>query len=66
MTKKGRKYLGFLANKVSGQDYSAERLRVLFSSFGEVGDVVIKKVKKKRGLELVAMAAKDAAVSLLF
>lgn len=45
-----------------GNDYTAERLRELFSKFGEVEDVVIKGSKKKRSA-LVVMATKDAAVS---
>ncbi|XP_048336162.2 uncharacterized protein LOC107427382 [Ziziphus jujuba] len=47
-----------------GQDYSytAERLRELFSKFGDVEDVVIKGSKKK-GSALVVMATKDAAVA---
>lgn len=46
-----------------GEGYTAERLRELFSKFGDVEDVVI---KKKRGSALVVMASEDAAVSLLF
>ncbi|KAK4848855.1 hypothetical protein QYF36_018091 [Acer negundo] len=48
----------------AGEDYTAERLRELFSEFGVVSDVVIKSSKKK-GSALVAMATKDAVVSLL-
>lgn len=47
-----------------GEDYTAEKLRELFSKFGEVEDVVIKSSKKK-GSALVVMAAKEGAVSLL-
>lgn len=45
-----------------GEDYTAEKLRELFSKFGEVEDVVIKSSKKK-GSALVVMAAKDGAVA---
>lgn len=45
-----------------GEDYPAEKLRELFSEFGEVEDVVIKG-SKKRGSALVVMATKDGAVS---
>lgn len=45
-----------------GEDYSAEKLRELFSKFGEVEDVVIKGSKKK-GSALVVMATKEGAVS---
>ncbi|CAN6554577.1 unnamed protein product [Malus baccata var. baccata] len=45
-----------------GEGYTAERLRGLFSVFGEVEDVVIRG-KKKRGSALVVMATKDAAVA---
>ncbi|KAJ4829551.1 hypothetical protein Tsubulata_017161 [Turnera subulata] len=45
-----------------GEDYSAEKLRELFSRFGEVEDVVIKSSKKK-GSAIVVMATKDAAVA---
>ncbi|KAL6209202.1 hypothetical protein ACLB2K_020145 [Fragaria x ananassa] len=45
-----------------GEDYTAERLRKLFSRFGEVEDVVIKS-KKKKGSAVVVMATKDAAVA---
>lgn len=43
-----------------GEDYTAERLREIFSEFGKVEDVVIKSSKKK-GSALVVMATKDAA-----
>ncbi|KAM7274625.1 hypothetical protein ACFE04_016491 [Oxalis oulophora] len=46
----------------NGDDYSAERLRQLFSKFGKVEDVVIMTSKKRRGSALVVMASKDAAV----
>ncbi|KAM1137061.1 hypothetical protein ACFX2B_034703 [Malus domestica] len=45
-----------------GEGYTAERLRGLFSEFGEVEDVVIRG-KKKRGSALVVMATKDAAAT---
>ncbi|XVF00843.1 hypothetical protein REPUB_Repub04eG0037100 [Reevesia pubescens] len=45
-----------------GDDYTAEKLRELFSRFGEVEDVVVKSSKKK-GSALVVMATKDAAVA---
>ncbi|XP_057427281.1 uncharacterized protein LOC130720628 [Lotus japonicus] len=45
-----------------GEDYPAEKLRELFSKFGEVEDVVIKG-SKKRGSALVVMATKDGAVA---
>lgn len=45
-----------------GEDYSADKLRELFSKFGEVEDVVIKGSKKK-GSALVVMATKEGAVS---
>ncbi|CAL0316225.1 unnamed protein product [Lupinus luteus] len=45
-----------------GDDYSADRLRELFSEFGEVEDVVIKGNKKK-GSALVVMATKQGAVA---
>ncbi|KAK3193299.1 hypothetical protein Dsin_024609 [Dipteronia sinensis] len=45
-----------------GEDYTAERLRKLFSEFGVFGDVVIKSSKKK-GSALVVMVTKDAVVS---
>ncbi|KAM1106698.1 hypothetical protein ACFX13_003614 [Malus domestica] len=45
-----------------GEGYTAERLRGLFSVFGEVEDIVIRG-KKKRGSALVVMATKDAAVA---
>lgn len=47
-----------------GEDYTAEKLRELFSRFGEVEDVVVRSSKKK-GSALVVMATKDAAVSYL-
>ncbi|RDX94331.1 DnaJ-like subfamily C member 17 [Mucuna pruriens] len=43
-----------------GEDYSADKLRELFSKFGEVEDVVIKGTKKK-GSALVVMANKQGA-----
>ncbi|CAN6685258.1 unnamed protein product [Malus baccata var. baccata] len=45
-----------------GEGYTAERLRGLFSEFGEVEDIVIRG-KKKRGSALVVMATKDAAAA---
>ncbi|KAF1880524.1 hypothetical protein Lal_00011583 [Lupinus albus] len=45
-----------------GDDYSADRLKELFSEFGEVEDVVIKGNKKK-GSALVVMATKQGAVA---
>ncbi|KAI9180503.1 hypothetical protein LWI28_005456 [Acer negundo] len=45
-----------------GEDYTAERLREIFSEFGVVDDVVIKSSKKK-GSALVVMATKDAVVA---
>ncbi|XVF45575.1 hypothetical protein PTKIN_Ptkin02bG0217200 [Pterospermum kingtungense] len=45
-----------------GEDYTAEKLRELFSRFGEVEDVVVKSSKKK-GSALVVMATKEAAVA---
>ncbi|ESW14793.1 hypothetical protein PHAVU_007G017900 [Phaseolus vulgaris] len=45
-----------------GEDYSADRLRELFSEFGEVEDVVIKGSKKK-GSALVVMATKEGSVA---
>ncbi|KAD3640673.1 hypothetical protein E3N88_29896 [Mikania micrantha] len=45
-----------------GLDYSAQRLRELFGTFGEVKDVVIRSLKKK-GSALVVMATKEAAVA---
>ncbi|KAK2665632.1 hypothetical protein Ddye_004206 [Dipteronia dyeriana] len=45
-----------------GEDYTAERLREIFSEFGVVDDVVIKSSKKK-GSALVVMANKDAVVA---
>lgn len=48
-----------------GPDYSAERLKEVFSEFGKVEDVVIKSSKKK-GSALVVMESKDAVVSLSY
>ncbi|KAL3539107.1 hypothetical protein ACH5RR_002473 [Cinchona calisaya] len=45
-----------------GEDYTACRLREIFSKFGEVEDVVIKSSKKK-GSALIVMASKDAAAA---
>lgn len=45
------------------EGYTAERLREVFSRFGDVEDVVMK--NKRRGSALVVMANKDAAVSLV-
>ncbi|KAE8698749.1 DNAJ heat shock N-terminal domain-containing protein isoform 2 [Hibiscus syriacus] len=45
-----------------GEGYTAEKLRQLFSRFGEVEDIVIKS-SKKRGSALVVMATKEAAVT---
>ncbi|KAK8567943.1 hypothetical protein V6N12_006510 [Hibiscus sabdariffa] len=45
-----------------GEGYTAEKLRQLFSRFGEVEDIVIKSSKKK-GSALVVMATKGAAVA---
>ncbi|XWS67705.1 hypothetical protein CRYUN_Cryun04dG0028900 [Craigia yunnanensis] len=45
-----------------GEDYTAEKLRELFSRFGEVEDVVVTNSKKK-GSALVVMATKEAAVA---
>lgn len=45
-----------------GLDYSAQRLRELFKTFGEVKDVVIRSSKKK-GSALVVMATKEAAIA---
>ncbi|KAJ1436328.1 RNA-binding domain superfamily [Sesbania bispinosa] len=45
-----------------GEDYSADKLRELFSKFGEVEDVVIKGNKKK-GSALVVMTTKEGAVA---
>lgn len=47
-----------------GEDYSADKLRELFSKFGEVEDVVIKRSKKK-GSALVVMATKEGAVAAI-
>uniref|UniRef100_A0A1J3IQ56 DnaJ-like protein subfamily C member 17 n=1 Tax=Noccaea caerulescens TaxID=107243 RepID=A0A1J3IQ56_NOCCA len=46
----------------TGEGYTAERLREVFSEFGEVEDVVIKSTKTKRSA-LVVMATKDGAVA---
>ncbi|XP_024988218.1 dnaJ homolog subfamily C member 17 isoform X2 [Cynara cardunculus var. scolymus] len=45
-----------------GLDYSAQTLRELFETFGEVKDVVIRSSKKK-GSALVVMATKEAAIA---
>ncbi|OMO92713.1 hypothetical protein COLO4_17374 [Corchorus olitorius] len=45
-----------------GEDYTAGKLRELFSRFGEVEDVMIKSSKKKRSA-IVVMATKEAAVA---
>ncbi|KAJ0010959.1 hypothetical protein Pint_33547 [Pistacia integerrima] len=45
-----------------GEDYTAERLKKVFSQFGQVEDVVIKSSKKK-GSALVVMSTKDAMVA---
>ncbi|XVE48819.1 hypothetical protein DITRI_Ditri01bG0033000 [Diplodiscus trichospermus] len=45
-----------------GEDYTAAKLRELFSRFGEVEDIVLKSSKKK-GSALVVMATKEAAVA---
>ncbi|CAI8601760.1 unnamed protein product [Vicia faba] len=47
-----------------GEDYSAEKLRELFSKFGEVEDVVIKG-RKKKGSALVVMATKQGAIATI-
>ena len=47
-----------------GEDYSADKLKELFSKFGEVEDVVIKGSKKK-GSALVVMATKQGAVATI-
>ncbi|TKY50731.1 DnaJ-like subfamily C member 17 [Spatholobus suberectus] len=47
-----------------GEDYSADKLRELFSTFGEVEDVVIKGSKKK-GSALVVMASKQEAFAAI-
>ncbi|XP_010548118.1 PREDICTED: dnaJ homolog subfamily C member 17-like [Tarenaya hassleriana] len=47
-----------------GEGYSAERLREVFSEFGEVEDVVIRSTKKKSSA-LVIMATKDGAVAAM-
>ncbi|KAK9074798.1 hypothetical protein SSX86_003116 [Deinandra increscens subsp. villosa] len=43
-----------------GLDYSAQRLKELFETFGEVKDVVI---RKKKGSALIVMATKEAAMA---
>ncbi|XP_076956382.1 uncharacterized protein LOC143631508 [Bidens hawaiensis] len=43
-----------------GVGYSAQRLREVFETFGEVKDVVI---RKKKGSALIVMATKEAAVA---
>ncbi|KAL4581986.1 hypothetical protein LXL04_006523 [Taraxacum kok-saghyz] len=43
-----------------GLEYSAERLRGLFETFGEVKDVMI---RKKKGSAFVIMATKEAAIA---
>ncbi|CAK8574206.1 unnamed protein product [Lathyrus sativus] len=48
----------------NGEDYSAEKLRELFSKFGEVEDVVIKG-RKKKGSALVVMATKQGAAATI-
>ncbi|XP_058774999.1 uncharacterized protein LOC131649252 [Vicia villosa] len=48
----------------NGEDYSAEKLRELFSKFGEVEDVVIKG-RKKKGSALVVMATKQGAIATI-
>ncbi|KAL0560999.1 hypothetical protein IC582_001417 [Cucumis melo] len=45
-----------------GEDYTAEKLREMFSKFGEVEDVVIRHNKKKSSAVIV-MSSKDAAVA---
>ncbi|XVE93903.1 hypothetical protein REPUB_Repub01dG0234500 [Reevesia pubescens] len=45
-----------------GEDYTVEKLRELFSRFGEIEDIVVKSSKKK-GSALVVMATKEAAVA---
>ncbi|KAJ6716980.1 DNAJ DOMAIN CONTAINING PROTEIN EXPRESSED [Salix koriyanagi] len=62
-----KKILNVRWEKVDSEGYSAERLRELFSKFGEVKDVVIRstKEKKKRGQALVEMATEEAAVAAL-
>ncbi|XP_059653653.1 uncharacterized protein LOC132300543 [Cornus florida] len=47
--------------KICGGDYSVERLKELFEKFGKVEDVA--KSSRKRGLALVVMASKEAAVA---
>ncbi|XP_058095260.1 uncharacterized protein LOC131240798 isoform X2 [Magnolia sinica] len=47
-----------------GEDYSAERLKKLFTRFGKVEDVVIRgKGSKKKRSALVVMATKEGAVA---
>ncbi|CAK9316011.1 unnamed protein product [Citrullus colocynthis] len=46
-----------------GEDYTAEKLREMFSKFGEVEDVVIRHNKKKKGSAVIVMSSKDAAVA---
>lgn len=48
-----------------GEDYTAEKLKEMFSKFGEVEDVVIRHNKKKKGSAVIVMSSKDAAVSFL-
>ncbi|KFK27667.1 hypothetical protein AALP_AA8G413000 [Arabis alpina] len=48
--------------EIIGEGYTAERLREVFSEFGEVEDVVIRSTKKKCSA-LVVMATKDGAVA---
>ncbi|KAL2323988.1 hypothetical protein Fmac_023046 [Flemingia macrophylla] len=47
-----------------GEDYSADKLREMFSKFGEVEDVVIKGSKKK-GSALVVMATEEGAAATI-
>lgn len=47
-----------------GEGYTAERLREVFSEFGDVEDVVIRSTKKKN-CALIVMATKDGAVSII-
>ncbi|KAF2288946.1 hypothetical protein GH714_022963 [Hevea brasiliensis] len=47
-----------------GEDYTSERLKELFSRFGEVEDVVISSSKKKRSA-LVQMATIEAAIAAM-
>lgn len=46
-----------------GEDYTAEKLKHMFSKFGEVEDVVIRHNKKKKGSAVIVMSSKDAAVA---